>query len=315
MRAVKSRYRIDRRHSSGFIIVAVLWMLGALATLVSIYAVYVINTATGFVVYEDRFRAEALVSAALELTAYRQFAASPQQRLSHGRFDFQLGGAVVEVVYRSEAARIDLNAAPKPLLAGLFSSLGARPEDAEHYANRVIEWRTPRPKSTENQSGRVADQAMAEPGHAPRAAKFPHVGELTLVQGVPSAITERALPFLTVFSGKPQVNILEAPPEVIAALPGMTPDRVRSVLTYRQAFPNDGKVLLAMLGGAQQYGTIEGSKALRITAQVTLAKGRQLSSEVVILLFDNDKAPFSVLSWHDGLDEFRTDEATRAHAR
>jgi general secretion pathway protein K len=315
MKAAMSLFRADRRHSDGFIVVTVLWMLGALAALVSIYAVYVINTATGFTVYEDRFRTEALVSAALELTAYRQFTVPPQQRLTHGQFDFRLGGAAVTVAYRSEAARIDLNAAPKPLLAGLFHALGARPEDAERYANRVIEWRTPRPKGSEDQGGRVASQSMAGTGDTPRAARFPHVGELSLVREVPLAMVERALPFLTVHSGKPQVNVLEAAPEVIAALPGMTPDRVRSVLTYRQAFPQDGKVLLAMLGTAQQYGTTEGSKALRVSAQVAFDKERKLSSEVVILLFDNDKEPFSILSWRDGLDGLHAGDAAKTRLR
>jgi hypothetical protein len=41
------------RSSDDFIIVAVLWILGALATLASIYAVYVINTATSMSVMTD----------------------------------------------------------------------------------------------------------------------------------------------------------------------------------------------------------------------------------------------------------------------
>ena len=47
----------------GFIVVAVLWMLGALATLASIYAVYVINTATAMGVNDDRLQAEGLMTA------------------------------------------------------------------------------------------------------------------------------------------------------------------------------------------------------------------------------------------------------------
>ena len=48
------------RGNGGFIVVAVLWMLGALATLAAIYAVYVINAATGLSVNDDRLKAEAL---------------------------------------------------------------------------------------------------------------------------------------------------------------------------------------------------------------------------------------------------------------
>ena len=40
----------------GFIVIAVLWILGALATLVSIYAIYVIDSAASFAAYDDRLR-------------------------------------------------------------------------------------------------------------------------------------------------------------------------------------------------------------------------------------------------------------------
>ena len=94
------RHRIlpsTARTSDGFIVVAVLWILGALATLASIYAVYVINTATSMSVNDDRLQAEALVTAALELTAYRVTAAGTDNRPSRGEFLFRQGNANVAV--------------------------------------------------------------------------------------------------------------------------------------------------------------------------------------------------------------------------
>jgi general secretion pathway protein K len=129
-----------RNAPDGFIVVAVLWILGALATLASIYAVYVIDTATAFAVHDDRLQAQALVSAGLELTAH-QVTAVPQKRPSSGAFAFRMGRANVSVQYRSESARIDLNNASKELLAGFFAALGA-PREAEFYADRIIGWRT-----------------------------------------------------------------------------------------------------------------------------------------------------------------------------
>ena len=55
----------------GFIIIAVLWMLIALATLASIYSVYIANTAMALAVSDDSLQAELLVTTSLELTAYR----------------------------------------------------------------------------------------------------------------------------------------------------------------------------------------------------------------------------------------------------
>src|SRR5205814_2073315 len=52
------------RRNDGFIVVAVLWILAALATLASVYAVYVSNTAFSSRVNDDRIQAQGLVSAA-----------------------------------------------------------------------------------------------------------------------------------------------------------------------------------------------------------------------------------------------------------
>src|ERR1043165_7438486 len=97
--------------SDGFILVAVLWILGALSVLASVYAIYVTNTVSAFSTYDDHLKTEALVSAAVELTAYRQQTTNSKSRPAHGQFDFRLGQANVKVTYRSEAARIDLNKA------------------------------------------------------------------------------------------------------------------------------------------------------------------------------------------------------------
>ena len=128
-----------RTPPDGFIIVAVLWILGALATLVSIYAVYVVDTAGIFGAFDDRLRAEQLVSAALELTAYR-LRADP--RPSYGRFEFRLSQGNVATEFRSETARIDLNAAPKDLVIGLLAELGVPRGEAEYDTDRIIGWRT-----------------------------------------------------------------------------------------------------------------------------------------------------------------------------
>ena len=156
-----SNCSLERKGSARFISIAVLWILGALSALVSIYAVYVINTASALAVYDDNLRAEAIVSAAVELTAYQQQATSIELRPTSGSLSFRLGQANVAVEFRSEAARIDLNTAPKQMLVGLFLTLGARPDDVESYADRVIGWRT---ASSSNQDGEGSAYRFGTPG-------------------------------------------------------------------------------------------------------------------------------------------------------
>lgn len=294
----------------GFIVVAVLWILGLLATLVSIYVIFVINAASAFSVRDDRFRGEGLVSAALELTAY-QLATPPELRPTRGQFNFRMGQANVAVEFRSEAARIDLNVASKEVLAGLLASLGASSENADDYASRIIGWRTAPAKGDDSEASRYKAARLK---YGPRGARFPHVDELSLVLDLPKPLVERALPFVTVYSGRAEVNVLDAAPEVIAALPGMTRERLNAVLAQRQA-TGDRQSLLALLGPAQKYATLEGSKASRVTVHTDFDDGLRMSSEVVILVFEEGPDPYSILSWHDGWDDLHTDGAPRISLR
>ena len=292
MKSPRYTFRAKRPTSEGFIVVVVLWLLGALSILASIYSVYVVNTAAAFAVQDEQLRGEALVSAALELTAYKHL--TQQTHPTSGQFSFHFGQANITVKFRSETARIDLNAAPKQLLAGLFRALGARPEDADTYGERIVAWRT---VQTNAQDLEASAYRMAGLGYQPRGAKFPHANELALVRDIPTPMTERALKLVTVYSGRPQVNILEAPAEVIAALPGMSPDHVNAFLAQRGASPQDAKSLLP--AEAQQFATVEGGKAIRVLTRIVFDNGRQQSAEAVILITEDGERPFATLSWRD----------------
>jgi general secretion pathway protein K len=138
----QSRFGKSLQRADGFIIVAVLWILMMLATLATIYSVYVSKSALALTANDAGIESELLASAGLELAAYQLLVPEKENRPTHGEFRVRIGQANLAVRYVSEAARIDLNEAPKPLLTGLFTVLGARAPDAERYADRIIGWRT-----------------------------------------------------------------------------------------------------------------------------------------------------------------------------
>jgi general secretion pathway protein K len=288
------------RRSEGFIVVAVLWIMSALATLALIYSTYLANAAITLSLTSEKIEAEALTTAALELTAYRLAVPAAQptvpaaqptvpaadQKPTRGFFTFRLGRGNVSVNFISETARIDLNAAPKELLSGLFTVLGAQRQNADQYADRIIAWRTP--LDAQSEDGEDALYRAAGLLYSPRRAPFAHTSELSLVVGLPPALVERATFFLTVFSGRPEVNIRDAAPEVIAALATIHPD-----------------VLNTSLGGSGAAAgqtvpgvTTDGSDAVRLQVSVALDNGRQTASEAVILVRGDDE-PYRILSWRD----------------
>src|SRR3569623_1642378 len=137
---VKSVWR--KRTDTGFALVRVLWILGALSVLATVYASYVAATAAETTDYVEPLKAEAVAQAALELTAWREIASPPQQRAGQGNFAFRLDDAVATENYSCENSRIDLNVAAEDLLAGLLVSFGRSPATAKGYARRIVEWRT-----------------------------------------------------------------------------------------------------------------------------------------------------------------------------
>jgi general secretion pathway protein K len=287
-----------RRNTRGFIVIAVLWILAALSALVLIYLTYVTNTAVVVTGSTDRVQAEALESAGVELAVYQLTSVNEAARPTSGTFDAKVGAGRVTVTFRSEAARIDLNAAPKRLLTGFITGLGAPPSDAAGYADHILAWRAPTElgdDDPENSFYRISGVA-----YLPRHAPFPAAEELWLVKGIPPAIIERMLPFVTVFSNLASVNILDAAPQVVAALPGMTPENLQELLTQRADPRQDPKSLLGIAGG--EGATLAGSKTYRITVGVEAGNGRRRAAEAVILPLEGGAEPYRVLSWRNASD-------------
>jgi general secretion pathway protein K len=287
-------HRANSSSEQGFVIVAVLWLLASLAALAMIFSLYLSNSARALAVNDPALQAEALVSAAVELTAYQLRLAGEDARPAQGAFHARLNGAELAVSFVSEAARVDLNSAPKELLAGLLSVLGASEEDAREGADRIVAWRSKRtPDAAGNED---ALYRAAGRSYSPRQAPFAHVNELGLVLGLRPALVERALPFVTVFSGATGVDVLTAPPEVIAALPGMTPLTLKQFLNDRAALSNDSAAIETALGAAKASATAQKSRAYRVLTRIHLPNGREAASEVVISL-RGEEEPYRVLSW------------------
>ncbi len=188
------------------------------------------------------------------------------------------------------------------MIAGLFAALGAQPEAASQFADRVIAWRSaPRPNAQDEEDGLYRAKGLK---YLPRRAPFNSVDELSLVLGLPAAIVERALPFVTVYSGIGEVNVLDAAPEVIAALPGMTPARLDAFLNQRELLPPDNpEFVLGALGGRQPGATVAGSMAYRVRMRIILPDGRQSRPEgIIMILGPGEKEAYRVFAWRDEID-------------
>lgn len=283
----------------GFVIIAVLWILAALSALATIFSVYLSNSAQALAVTDIDLKTEALVSASLELTTYQLLLAGEKARPAQGSFQVRLDKADVSVNFTSEAARVDLNFASKEMLSNLFEVVGGDPTVAGEAAQRIIGWRTA-PKA-DSANAEEALYSAAGLTYGPRQAPFAHVNELSLVLGLPAALVDRVLPFVTIFGGSPNVDVLIAPAEVIAALPGMTPLVLNDFLKQRTVLPREQSAIAAALGPARESAKIPQSKSYRVVTTLRFDNGRRATSEAVIAL-GGDKEPFHVLSWQNDVE-------------
>jgi len=282
----------NRKPERGFVIIAVLWMMAMIAALLLIYLSYVVHTANLVSTVTQRVQTDALMRAAVELTAFQLGQSKDADRPTHGIVDTRLGAAQLRIAFRSEGARVDLNSGSKELLAGLMQGLGATPPEAQIYADRIIAWRTPA-KTRSDEPENAYYLGLGIP-YAPRHAPFPTADELWLVQGIPPPLIERMMPFVTVFSNLASVNVADAVPEVLAAVPGMTPEKMQTILNERENPSTDSKALNRQFGGEEKP-----PKAFRLNAGIRSEQGQQAQAEIVILLLQEGDDPYRVLSWRD----------------
>lgn len=276
-----------RSSQRGFVIIAVLWILIALSSLAVIFSVYLSNSSHALATTDTDLVADAVVSASLELTAYQLMLADEKSRPSEGSFRFRLDNAEARVTFMSEAARIDLNSAPKEMLANLFEVLGAEQGAARDIADRIDGWRSP-PKSNAAGNSEEALYLSAGLTYGPRGGPFAHVNELSLVLGIPPGFAERVLPFVTVFNGSQDIDVLAAPPEVIAALPGMTPEVLNEFLKQRPSLPRDKQAIAAALGPANKAAALPEPRSYRVVTALRFDNGRRVSCEAVIALAESN---------------------------
>jgi len=284
----------QRSAEDGFVLIAALWMLAALALLVVVVSQQLGSSARLLRLEDEVVEADALISAGIELSAYRLLSSKEEERPRQGDFRLTLGGNDIAVSFTSEAARIDLNTAPKEMLENLFVTAGAERDAAQEYAERVAAWRS---KASDAAKAQAEEARYAAAGlkRVPRLAPFAHVGELALVLGIPASLIERVLPLVTVFNGSPGIDPAIAAPEVVASLPGMTPLILKDFLSTRATSAQDADALAKILGPAAKDAAKGKSKAYRLRIVVSPAGGLRHAATAVIIPGEGEE-PYRLLA-------------------
>jgi general secretion pathway protein K len=238
----------------GVALLLVLWILVILSVIVFSFSVMTRTDGQTTLSFrekaEEEFLADAGVERGITELYYRSLFKNKQQlpdsdepvRVDGTRNTGRLGGGAV-YVYRisDEAGKIDLNAltdASILVLNNLLVNMGVPKEQADTITDSVLDWKDA--DELHRLHGAESDYYQSLPNpYKSKNGNFETVEELQMVKGMTSEIlygTENKpgiFDLLTTHSGSRGINLNSASRQVVAALPGMTPELTDRIVALR----------------------------------------------------------------------------------
>jgi general secretion pathway protein K len=274
------------------VLVTVLWSISLLSALAMAASVTFRGFAGVMAVERGQIQAEALLTAGLE-TAAGIVQTSGDTALMEVETTATLGTGAVHLRLNDEGGRIDIGKAPIEVLASLFRFVGVPEAAVGKVAQLIVERRNPGNAASPGDGGRSSNEAL-QPSSSNQP--FTDIEQLHSIPGMKSDWIAAIAPLTTVF-GDQTVNPLTAPPDVIAALPGVDAQRVAEFLAARRSSPTDANRLVRILGPAQHYVAIKPQRVASVDLTAELASGYATTAHAVIVVLPQDSQPYRVLIW------------------
>jgi general secretion pathway protein K len=276
-----------RRSQRGVALLLVLWACTLLAIMLGGYAMTArtegLQARYQFAQTQAHYAAEAGLSRAIYGLQDTRLA---ERWLADGRpYTFRFDGFTVRVSAVDEGGKVDLNSASPLVLQGLFRAAGLRPDQAQKMAAAVVDWRG------FDANRQVGLDVYAANGYKPRHSPFLSIEELQQVAGMTPALYRRIAGAITIWSGRESPDPNTAQPLALAAIPGMTPERVAQVLAARRNTRPGVAGLFAANGVTHS-----------IRSEATMADGTRavLLATVRLQGVRPGAQPYAVLHWREG---------------
>lgn len=265
----------------GIALVAVLWILVLLATLV---LGFVADARTNLRVVHNNSetaRAGAIADAGVTLAILGAIDAAPTSpwRGDGHVHTLPYGGGTIRVRIEDEDGKLDLNKTPIPRLRALLAILGAA--DPDRIANSI---------EAERRAVIAAAQRSGKLGAAAPPAFFA-IEELRQLPGMTPALYRRLAHFVTLYSGNPSVDSRVAPAEVLESMPGAQPSLIDETIALRKR------------AAADRRQGIDPKKALRVFTVISegsTARGTRATHIATVSLTGISDAPVEFLAWREG---------------
>ncbi len=235
------------RCSRGLVLVLILWILTILMVIALSLSYLVRTDMAGTFAHlkdaEDKYLALSGIERAKAELIYRRAKFHDETaevwRVDGTPYEYDLGSGLVKVRILNESSKIDINAAPEPLLRQLFINQGLTEEEATVIVDSIMDWKDtdniPRPNGAEDDY-----YAKLPKPYGTKNGLFDSVDELLYVRGMTREILyggggKRGIAdLLTVYSGHNMVSVKYADREVLRAVPGLSEEVIDAILQRRQ---------------------------------------------------------------------------------
>lgn len=209
------------KRCTGIALVSVLWIV-ALLSIVATGLSASVRSETRLVTNTEKvLRAQFAVESGVELAAlnlmYPQSVRWPEDGSIR---EVAVGDAQVRIATWNVTGKIDINAAPMPLLRNLLIQAGVDMESAALLSDAILDWRD-RDDFRHLNGAEDTDYRIAGMAWGAKDAPFESIEELRLVLGMTDQIYAAIEDSVTVFSGQSGVNLQHASAQVVAALAGL----------------------------------------------------------------------------------------------
>ena len=280
--------------SRGTALVAVLWIVSLLATIV---VSFVMTLRTEAVVAGNQIgnaEARALADAGFYRVVLELVAEGTDLPRDGSPREWAFADGRVLVSIQAEGGKVDLNGADMHLLTGLFAAAGTVAPQA--LANAVIDFRDTDDEPLPG-GGEDADYRAAGLPHEAKDRPFERRDELLQVIGVTRELYDALLPAITVYTRSRGIDPTSAPPLALAALQNTNAQSAASLAELSNGLGRENPL------SDSPYSVPSRIPVVTIRAEATTFSGAVFAREAVVALTPNLRQAIHVLTWEQGRRE------------
>ena len=207
----------------------------------------------------------------------------------------------VELQALPENAKIDLNAAPEPLLKSMIEyvagELALESVSAGALTDAILDWRdadeNARPFGAE-----ARDYTSAGRDLGPRNGPFMSVNELNQVLGMDPKLYRALEPMVTVHAWSSKISPMSASEAVLRSIPGITAAQVDAFVLARGDLENEQQAINLLRSGSRYLARSQ-STVYSLVARARSASGVQSVRRAVVKMNGKRGQPMSILAWYE----------------